>query len=62
MPTEWLLDRTKARIREIWPFEAARKLRTVALANAWKGFNGLPKKSMFWKLLSAIALKGHLIP
>ena len=37
IPMEWLLDKNKAWTREIWPFEAAGALGTVAVAKAQRG-------------------------
>ena len=42
---EWLLDRNKACMREIWLFEAARALETTTnMAKAQRGLDGFPKK------------------
>ena len=50
MSMEWLLDKTKARTREIWPFEAARALGTMVAAKASRGSSGLPKQNCVSKV------------
>ena len=46
---------------EIWQFEVARDLETMAMTKAWSGLGGLPKKSVSWNLISVAILEGHLI-
>ena len=41
---DWLLDKNKAWIREIWPFELARALGIVVAAKPPTGLGGLPKQ------------------
>ena len=41
---EWSFDEFGAQTTKIWPFEAARALRTVTMAKAPRGSGGLPKK------------------
>ena len=41
---EWLLNKNRAQTREIWPFEPAWALGTVAVAKAPRGSGGLPKQ------------------
>ena len=47
---EWLLDTFGARTTKIWPFEAARALRTATVAKAPRGLGGLPKQKCVLKV------------
>ena len=42
-------------MREIWPFKVAHALKTAAVVKVLRGLGDLPKKSIFWKFLRAIA-------
>ena len=61
MPMKWSFDINRTFVKEIWLFEVARALGTAAMAKAWRGLDSFPKKSVSWKLVSAIVLKCHLI-
>ena len=44
-----------------WLFKVARTVGTIVATKAWRGLDGLQKKSVFWNLLSATALEDHPI-
>ena len=51
MPIEWLHNRFGPRTTKIWPFEAARALKTTAAAKAPRWLGGLPKQKCVGSLL-----------
>ena len=48
---EWSLDKFKAQITKIWPFEAIGALGLAATAKALRGLGGLPKQKCVLEVL-----------